>query len=482
MRLDYFVELSLTSFSFIIIPFIAACFMTVSNDPPGIPGPITQPAVDCHNVRARPIVANGSRVSFSVSVGNFIEFPRESAGRLLRVATRTGGIISEHSFSYFWDLESDGENISFCILHPVTGLAHVTLMCHSKFLTDLKAPITTVDIFPVGYTRIYSGLHITGRFQEFCFSNGTLHYFAQPPTVVLPMVAAHDFALPFAVHFGPAAAFQRMQPNHTIFPLPVFFVSAAPVQVWQQVIDVLLPLWGVACQYDRRDLLRVYLTRNQVSLMRNIRRLVPAEALLNDTQGCFADGTFLRAPGAVPVDLNATAGTNISYSQAFADQFLWTVSLNRQIVEAFRGLFTNRTLKPGRVVVDRVAAALAPQIERMFPVLHVAILPDTDDIAEIADCVAQATLFISTHISTLVYSIFLSSSAALLELQPKGLECMALGHPLTKLVGAAYAPFRVASECACNYSDVECYLTTEPEYEDVTSADLRTAILKLLSS
>jgi hypothetical protein len=216
--------------------------------------------------------------------------------------------------------------------------------------------------------------------------------------------------------------------------------------------------------------------------MRNIRRIVPAEALLNDTQGCFGDGTFVRAPGAVPVDLNATESRNISYAQAFAEQFLWAINMNRQIVEAFREVFTNRTLKPGRVVVDRVAAVLAPQIEKMFPVLHVTILPDTEDIAEIADCVAQATLFVSTHMSTLVYALFLSPSAALLELQPKGLECMALGHPLATIVGAAYAPFRFASACACNYKDVECYLRTEPEYEDVATADLRTAILRLLSN
>jgi hypothetical protein len=424
---------------------------------------------------------NGSRLIFSVSVGNFIEFPRESAAHLLRVAVRTGGVVSEHPFSYLWDLESDRENISFCILHPVTGVAHVTLMCHSKFLTDLNAPITTVDVFPVGYTRTYSGLHFTGRFQEFCFSNGTFHYFAQPPTVVLPMIVAYDFAVPFAVHFGPAALFQRTQPSHTIFPLPVFFVSAAPTLVWQQVVDVLLPLWALACQYDRRDLLRVYLTRNQVSLLRNIQHIVPTEALMNDTQGCFADGTFLSAPGAVPVSLNATGTTNITYGRAFADQFLWTISLNGRIVKAFGDLFTNKTVKPGRVVVDRVAAALAPQIERIFPGLHVIILPDTEDIVEIADCIAQANLFISTHISTLVYAVFLSSSAALLEFQPKGLECMALGHPLTKLVGAAYAPFRHASECACNYSDVQCYLRTQPEYDDVINADLKEAITGLLS-
>jgi hypothetical protein len=240
------------------------------------------------------------------------------------------------------------------------------------------------------------------------------------------------------------------------------FISANPRTIWQQLTDVLIPLWRAMFHIPHREYLTVYLTRNQLSLTKNIQKIIPTEPLTNDTMSCFADGTFVRLAGSVSIDRNSSA-VNLTVLQALADHMLWEMDTHGARMQDFKALFTNKTLKPGRVVLDHITVGLAPQLEFLFPLYQIEVIPETDDMSVIADCLAQVMLFISGHLTTVVYSIFLSSVAAVLEIQPRGLECMELSVGWVRIAETTYAPFEMVKECRCNRSNVPCYFLEDPK-------------------
>jgi hypothetical protein len=210
----------------------------------------------------------------------------------------------------------------------------------------------------------------------------------------------------------------------------------------------------------------------------NIRKLVPADPYFNNTNACFAEAFFLKATGSVSID-TAASSEDITYAKAVAEQLIWTMTVTPPVMVALRALFTNETIQSNLVVLDHFLTALIPQLEVILPHARIVTLPQTDDLSEIADCMARASLFITAHISTSVYGIFLSPGAAVIEVQPKGFECTAFGQPWTRYSGARYIPFRIGLCAKCNHTDLACYLRDGVDYDKIASTDLQTILSQL---
>ena len=68
-------------------------------------------------------------------------------------------------------------------------------------------------------------------------------------------------------------------------------------------------------------------------------------------------------------------------------------------------------------------------------------------ISEIADIVSSSQVFIGTHVSSLIFGIFMSKGSTMLEIQPTGSECTFFGKSFADMSGAKYVPFFVENEC-----------------------------------
>jgi hypothetical protein len=462
-------------FFFAVVTSIPLFFLL--NEPPAIPLDPLRGSVDCQNVFPVNISANNSHIEITVSVGDFYEFEPSVVLRLMRVFTTTGNILSEYSWSHFWDVNQSGPNLSFAILHGFAGNVNTVLICHTRPVIEAAIVVTHIAIYPPGMTQAVTRPHLIGQFADFCYANNSLHIFGQPATFPSFMNAAFDYVIPYAAYQTHAAIFAATPPTSTIFQEQVFFVSSSATTAVEQLYDVIIPLWGALAVSPQHELVRVYLTRNQTHLMKNIRKIIKTEFLFNDTRGCFADGSFMKAVGPMPLDV---ASQNTTRADAIAAQLIWTMTFAPEVFVLLRSQFTKKNIVKGRIVIDEVAAQLLPDLQLWFPTATIVAIPTTDDLSVIADCIAQAALFIATRIESLAFALFLSPGAGVVEMQPTGFECTAFGIRWVTAMGGKYRPLRTGTCAYCSYTDIACYLLNGTSYDAVRQEELLEVVTQLL--
>jgi hypothetical protein len=201
--------------------------------------------------------------------------------------------------------------------------------------------------------------------------------------------------------------------------------------------------------------------------------VIPADPLFNNTVGCFPDAFFVKSTGSGGDDEGA------AQEDAIAAQLLWVMSGGPRVFAAVRALYTNKTFQRDRVVIDYHVAPLSQQFVLMFPDADIGILPKTDDLAVIADCMAEASVYISGHITTMLFCVFLSPMASVVEVQPQGLECTAFGKKLAAVLSLKYVPFRTRNCTKCNDTDLGCYLRERAIYAPMPDSDLKDTLVRL---
>jgi hypothetical protein len=82
-----------------------------------------------------------------------------------------------------------------------------------------------------------------------------------------------------------------------------------------------------------------------------------------------------------------------------------------------KSLFTRIVEQHEILVLDQPSAALEEILHRMLPAFRIKILPATDDLTVIADCLAVTVLSVSGYRTTLIYCIFLSPGTSVIEVQ-----------------------------------------------------------------
>jgi hypothetical protein len=79
--------------------------------------------------------------------------------------------------------------------------------------------------------------------------------------------------------------------------------------------------------------------------------------------------------------------------------------------------------------------------------------------------------------------MFLNNGATLLEIQPDGMECTAMGQQFARGIGVTYVPFRVARKCVCEESDLVCYLENKPKWEKpITDTAIRDIVDRIVGT
>jgi hypothetical protein len=477
MRRDDHLSLYLTSLSMIVIPFMAYLLFLGADEPPPFPLPVYYDPIDCYSIIPVSMEGEYARIKTRFIVGNFIEFEPNTALRLMHVVTQTGDIAMDHKYPQFWDVEIDWPNISFAVLHPIVGKTKGVLMCHGREIAQLEYNVTLIDRFSVGASRTVSDTRVLAIMNNVCYSNNTIRFFAHPLASASALRVAYDYAIPYDIYYIPASSFQRAMPTHETADLPTVFVSAAPVYGWQHLTDVVIPLWNLLGGPQTEQTIRIYLTRNQVNLIKNIEKIMPGDVFLNTTDLCLDTAVFLKAPGGVPLDVPAN-GNTVTSQQAIAEHLASLTESDPWIISKLRGCFTKATVTTGMIVLDQYMARLSPRLQNSFPGVNIEIVPDTDDLATIADCVGSAVVYIAGHVTTLVYSIFLQPGALVVEVQPDGFGCTTFGRDWARLAQVGYLPIRNGTCAKCNSTDLFCYLNEDIRHSEVPQQDLKDGILK----
>jgi hypothetical protein len=216
-----------------------------------------------------------------------------------------------------------------------------------------------------------------------------------------------------------------------------------------------------------------------MNLIPNIQKLIPSEPLFHNLNGCFDEAYFLKTAGSLTID-QKSSDVVIDEFEATATHMIWTMTAKPALLAGIKQLFTNKTNQRELIVLDGTAASLADALRELLPLFAIAVLPETEDLGEVADCLAEAMLYVTGHMSTLIYCIFLAPGASVIEIQPKGLDCTAFGQTWTRTMGLRYVPMRTGKCQLCHHADLACYLREGTEYETMSASDIAQAIDRLV--
>lgn len=453
MFLDTCLGLYKTSIAIAVVPLFMYFVILGFNSPPSFPLDDSREVVDCQFVDGFGLSGADGRLNASIRVGNFIEFARSTALHMVHLLVEGDLVSSDFRINQFWDIVHNKHNISFCVLHPVLEGVTAKLMCHNRVLATMRYRSKSLDVYPNGWSRTYISGDLVARFADVCFSNDTLHYFAQPKTEIRNLALCDDHVIRTAIHYTPAMTY-RDEARLPIHSGPVAFVSAAPTELWRQLTDVMLPLWAAVAASGFNNDWEVMLLRNQVHLIGNLEKIVNMKVIMKETAGCFGNAFFPRAPNQVTVSED---GVEIG---ALANHLTWMFDAKGAVLKLFRDRITSNQMIHKRVVID---SSLYDEVKSLFPGMDVVVLPESNDISEVADCVAEANVYIAGHVSTIVFAMFMSQGATLLEVQPTGLECTSYGRHFAESAGARYemvpSPNKLCARCGKN--DISCYLSSE---------------------
>jgi hypothetical protein len=458
-----------------LVPVLAVLLLIFDPGPPPSPVDSGSEFVDCHAIFPGPIVVDQSSISFRISIGEFIHYPESAAVGMLNIVNRVGNFVFQYRLDSFMNITQHEHNISFVVRQQMAGLTDSMIFCHDQLLLQSQFRINAVDHFPLGFSYAYAFGHMAARLSRFCFINGKIHFFTDVNSSAAPIVSAFNRSIPllfvsFSAH--PCA------PGCEVYSEPVAFISATPRTLWRQLVDVLVPLWGSIYESKGSAPLRPFLLLNQTYLLKNLNRIISVPPIFAETNGCFADGHFLAAPGSHPFD-QPDPGPR-SELQALVDHIHLVSGVNPAIIPRLRDRYTNKVMKNGRIVVDRLASGRVRTIERLFPGMDVVILPETDDLHVVADVIAEAQVFVTCHISTIVFGVFMHPGASMLEIQPDRLECTAFGARWANMGRSKYIPARIAESCECHFTNLTCYLEHETVYEGLTEERFQDALERAL--
>lgn len=479
--LDGLINLYKTSVVILVVFAFAIANLLLDNDPPLLPSSINF-SPDCLHINALALDVNSSRINITVQIGELNEFPRSASIRLVQIMVLSGNSVTYHTYPNFRDISVVGNQITFNVFQQIGGNINGSIMCQTRKFGSFHNQINDINFFTPGYSRIVMLPHLIGEIHDFCFSNNTIHYFTQPITLVESMHAAFNSLIPFHSRMMNADEFQHSNPEHITVYKPTIFIAATPVEAWRQLSDILLPMWGSLYSDYKKDKFSIYLTQNQDWIIPNIKRMVDDTIMLNDTNACFFNGHFIRSPGGIPLSFNASEIT-MDDAALFSNHFTWIMDINRNLITGFRHLFTNKPMTAGRVVLDRTALKWKKWLLKEFPQNEYIELPDVNTnektIAEIADIVSSSQIFIGTHLSSLIFGIFMSKGSTMLEIQPTGCECTFFGRSFAEMSGARYVPLFTESEC---YTDnILKYFEQSLEY-NINKKQLLRIFKKILMS
>jgi hypothetical protein len=436
------------------------------NDPPSLPAAANSTFVDCGSISAY-LRADDCRVDVTISVGGFVEYPRECAIRMIRVVVENGVLVTEYPSGHFLDVSSMGRNITFCNVHQITGPTRTTVYCGDESLVSVEHIAKGHENAATGWTRAFLSTNEIVQLCDFCMVNSIVLFISRGRLSAPWLRVAHDYELPIEIPDKRATWLSHAP----FYRWPVIFVSATPTELWRQLTDVYYPVWEMITggRYDPAKVAVFMRPQEQLHLVKGVERFVEISA--PPERACFSLGVFPRVPGSVLVG----SADAISLSE----HLMW-IAANERSVRAFGDNLTDgETVVPSSILLDRRGAFLIQAISRQFPQAKVRLLPDSDDIEVGARAVARAHVFVACDISATIFGMF--SRTVVVEIQPNGLECTRFGKLWAIAGGAKYIPAFRAKACTCAARNYSCYLQMTPSWENLDETAVMRAIAKALN-
>lgn len=435
--------------------FLAVYLLITDGDPPTFPlKDRSLSPIDCYNFKSANIYFEKSRIKIELRVGEFIEYPKEIAASLTNIVTNVGGITMDYYGEKFWDLKSDRENFSYCILQTVSGNVNASLYCHRHLLATAVNRIDDVSIFPVGWSRYFETMQGVGKLNDVCYHKGSLYFFAQPETHFSSIQAAKNYKIPVILDNRKKDTF-RVEKNFGSSQTPAYVISSLAKDPYDIFTDVVLPFYAI---YVLPENIIFIMQRNQTHLLPYFKSHSDARILSYNSPTCFSELSFVNNAGSVsPTMTNRT----IDDTTLLANHY--QVLLNVNGIPTLRGNYERLPMESKTIFMDIEASKLTKElILRKYSNITVCVFDEQKSLNETSKDISKSSIMIVSHIKNIFLGYLLTPKSNMIEILPDNLSCAKYGEVVAKKIDAYYT--NIGGEGDCNCQDIRCYLETNPSY------------------
>lgn len=176
--LDPYIDEFKTSLLIPIAFILSIPFFVFLSSPPTFPLPLKNEAIDCLNINVNKFYWELSRIKVNASAKDFVQYPKEIAKDLLNIRVKSGQISGFFPSNTFWDLESDGQNFSFCALTSIGGELTADLFCQNQYMASAKTNLDKISIYSVGSTKILPDSNNLFNFEHACIKKSKIMIFS----------------------------------------------------------------------------------------------------------------------------------------------------------------------------------------------------------------------------------------------------------------------------------------------------------------
>jgi len=455
-------------FSFLIYSVVVIFF----NSPTQFPLSSKCSVIDCYAYQSNDIYSEGNNIWIILSVDEFIEYPHSVAPSLLRICTKTNVSESDFNINHFQNISYKSKKLSFSIVHQINGHVSVSLYCQNRLIGEKYLFIDNITSMISGYSYSFSTNNTVATIQNFCMSNNVILFFSPQFSNYLPLQVTYESQIRINVVSDTIYSFLAREKSFSYQKNPILFITSNPTYRRPHLIDIVLPIWDSMMSYQQNSNVDIYLLRNQTNIIDSIAPIMKGLIHTPGPNRCFNMGRFVKTSGSESYNIINTRVTH--RSESLASQFEWISSFSQTSIQSFRESYTSSIMIKGRIVLDSGMIKYVGLIRSLYPQCKVFVLGDNDSLKDVASLVKSAHIFICSHLSTIVFGLFLSEKATLVELMPIGAECFTQGEAIAKLVNCNYLPINKKESCPC--TTLSCYFTNTSVYETILEEEIRKII------
>lgn len=469
-----------TSYAMVIVLFMAAFCLIFKNDPPAFPLPKSADPIDCAAIDLLYIEQEESRIKLGIQVHDFIEYPKTVAYSMIHILVKTGSTVIDFKPQQFWDLESHSPNITFCILHAINGPVQVEAFCQRRKLGSAYFEIADATIFPVGWSRAISSFDNLATLYDFCLKNNEILFFSQPKdSYMAPLRVGLNAQLNVIPKTESAENYRTDHTEMNYYEPPTVIVATKENELWQHLINVLIPTFLSIAEAEDFSAFSVGYIHRQPELEYNMKLLIPNDPI-DLTNQCFDHARFLLTAGSIPY-YRESEGLIISEAESLATQFYRISNADPNALVRFRNIYARKQkMIKNRIVLDFTLQSMESLVQECAPDCEIVVLPEGREMDKVAKTIASSNIFITAHLTSAIYGIFLNAGASMIEISPKNCECKTFGKKYAQKVGAKYIPYyNNIQKCPCE--NELYYFTQKVEYAPLEKSRLEFSIKAALN-
>ena len=404
---------------------------------------------DCHSISFKSFKDRAGQIDFKFSTLPSIEYPPEYLPHFLSIKIQTGPTTMKYSGDEIENISRSETEVEFSIEHTFAGDSIITAQCLESAPQTLRGHLSDIVIHKPQYSTSDNPGIDHAKFHDVCLEYEKFLYFV---TIAgdRPSVPFDNTRLRFEMLKWPLDAYL----NHkkvSVQKKTCFLVAPIDKKPWKTILLTLIPLSisvakNAPNSNDALFIFRKSVPDNAASVLKF---LSPNQPVKLDDIMCF------------PTLLMTATYSGLDDSKNRINEML-----NQDLQPLRQKMKRSATIPKKIVIAENLYEHLKDKIGQSIPEATVVNLPTEEAVNSAASIVSSANVFIGSHISSLIHTIWMNSEeSTVIDVTNKDCACNKWARNLATKVGVNYVSLNEADSCECD--NFYCYMTKSSDPVDL---------------